>query len=591
MRRPPPDATSSTAGAATRTTSAAGSPTKRSSTRRTAAFGAFVAARLLALFHLDPRPGLGHVRIRRVVGILRRRWAKRTMSAFLLRRRPGPPATSISTRPRPPTAFPIGTPAPGPASLRRLATRARPTLGMRSNRSDSSAAAIAAQGLLRLGRCRIDRVYASRADHPRDGAGRTVPEQRRPPPGPAAAQRLSSPNGWDYEPPGRRCLSANRACGATTISARRRSTCNAWPATALTSPSGDPDMIVADLNTIEDVAIPRAAAHRTWWAALADPGRAVLHRQRHPRAAGGQVPWHNQDQERCTSSSKGPAKCAWALKGSRRVGPGGVHSAGSFPSTHQPRRHALADDLLLRSGGRRGPWRQELAGTFPQAGSEAPPLPEGAWRAVHRETPTMNLPDNGQCSFLQRRISVPFREAETRVSPRTARSSILTDVTDSVLDSIAMEKETLPHVGIIMNGVTGRMGTNQHLVRSIAGHHRSRAACRPATADVIMPDPILVGRNAAKLEELAARARRPRMDHGPGRGAGRPATTSLLRRANHRPPRATASARPSPRASTSTAKSPRADQHGRRLAALPPGATRPASSTASCRTSSGCRAC
>ena len=31
-------------------------------------------------------------------------------------------------------------------------------------------------------------------------------------------------------------------------------------------------------------------------------------------------------------------------------------------------------------------------------------------------------------------------------------------------------------IGIIMNGVTGRMGTNQHLIRSILRHHASRAA-------------------------------------------------------------------------------------------------------------------
>ena len=57
-------------------------------------------------------------------------------------------------------------------------------------------------------------------------------------------------------------------------------------------------------------------------------------------------------------------------------------------------------------------------------------------------------------------------------------------------------------VGIIMNGVTGRMGTNQHLVRSI---NAIRAQHGVALADgrTIMPDPILVGRNAAKLEALA----------------------------------------------------------------------------------------
>src|ERR1051326_8825163 len=64
------------------------------------------------------------------------------------------------------------------------------------------------------------------------------------------------------------------------------------------------------------------------------------------------------------------------------------------------------------------------------------------------------------------------------------------------------EGKALRRIGIVMFGVTGRMGTNQHLERSIAqirgeggldlGHGR------------LLPDPILVGRNEAKLRELAA---------------------------------------------------------------------------------------
>jgi predicted dehydrogenase len=57
-------------------------------------------------------------------------------------------------------------------------------------------------------------------------------------------------------------------------------------------------------------------------------------------------------------------------------------------------------------------------------------------------------------------------------------------------------------IGIIMHGVTGRMGTNQHLVRSIlALRAQGGVALKDGTR--LMPDPILVGRNAAKLEELA----------------------------------------------------------------------------------------
>jgi predicted dehydrogenase len=57
-------------------------------------------------------------------------------------------------------------------------------------------------------------------------------------------------------------------------------------------------------------------------------------------------------------------------------------------------------------------------------------------------------------------------------------------------------------LGIIMNGVTGRMGTNQHLVRSICAI-RSEGGVTLANGDRAMPDPILVGRNEEKLAGLA----------------------------------------------------------------------------------------
>ncbi|HEX4261590.1 MAG TPA: Gfo/Idh/MocA family oxidoreductase [Acetobacteraceae bacterium] len=57
-------------------------------------------------------------------------------------------------------------------------------------------------------------------------------------------------------------------------------------------------------------------------------------------------------------------------------------------------------------------------------------------------------------------------------------------------------------IGIVMNGVTGRMGTNQHLVRSIAAI-RAEGGLLLASGDVLMPDPILVGRDAGRLERLA----------------------------------------------------------------------------------------
>lgn len=57
-------------------------------------------------------------------------------------------------------------------------------------------------------------------------------------------------------------------------------------------------------------------------------------------------------------------------------------------------------------------------------------------------------------------------------------------------------------LGIIMNGVTGRMGTNQHLIRSILAIMKE-GGVKLQNGDTVMPDPILVGRNAAKVEALA----------------------------------------------------------------------------------------
>src|SRR5215471_10387058 len=57
-------------------------------------------------------------------------------------------------------------------------------------------------------------------------------------------------------------------------------------------------------------------------------------------------------------------------------------------------------------------------------------------------------------------------------------------------------------LGIIMNGVTGRMGMNQHLIRSILAI-RAQGGVALKNGDRVMPDPILVGRNEAKLAQLA----------------------------------------------------------------------------------------
>jgi len=60
----------------------------------------------------------------------------------------------------------------------------------------------------------------------------------------------------------------------------------------------------------------------------------------------------------------------------------------------------------------------------------------------------------------------------------------------------------MKEIGIIMNGVTGRMGTNQHLVRSILSIREDGGVEMP-DGERVLPDPVLVGRNERKLRTLA----------------------------------------------------------------------------------------
>jgi predicted dehydrogenase len=62
-----------------------------------------------------------------------------------------------------------------------------------------------------------------------------------------------------------------------------------------------------------------------------------------------------------------------------------------------------------------------------------------------------------------------------------------------------MAQKTL---GIIMNGVTGRMGMNQHLIRSVVAI-RAQGGVTLSDGSKVQLDPILVGRNAEKVAALA----------------------------------------------------------------------------------------
>ena len=57
-------------------------------------------------------------------------------------------------------------------------------------------------------------------------------------------------------------------------------------------------------------------------------------------------------------------------------------------------------------------------------------------------------------------------------------------------------------IGIVMNGITGRMGTRQHLARSIMAI-RKQGGVALDDGRTLMPEPLLVGRNESKLKGLS----------------------------------------------------------------------------------------
>jgi predicted dehydrogenase len=59
-------------------------------------------------------------------------------------------------------------------------------------------------------------------------------------------------------------------------------------------------------------------------------------------------------------------------------------------------------------------------------------------------------------------------------------------------------------LGVVLNGVTGRMGYRQHLVRSVLAI-RERGGVELADGSRVQLEPLLVGRNEAKLRDIAER--------------------------------------------------------------------------------------
>jgi quercetin dioxygenase-like cupin family protein len=96
-------------------------------------------------------------------------------------------------------------------------------------------------------------------------------------------------------------------------------------------------------------------------------------------ANGGQVPWHNQEQEEIYFIVEGT--CEMCLGEERRVLTAGQAAYIPTGVFHQLTNIGDTPARMIYVYGPAGDvahWRQELSGTLPKAGVEAPPLPEGA---------------------------------------------------------------------------------------------------------------------------------------------------------------------------------------------------------------------
>ncbi|MGI6494492.1 MAG: cupin domain-containing protein [Kiritimatiellia bacterium] len=103
---------------------------------------------------------------------------------------------------------------------------------------------------------------------------------------------------------------------------------------------------------------------------------------------GGQVPWHNQEQEEVYLVLEGVAEMCLGDEVSE-LRPG---MAVYIPSKvfHQISNKGDTPLRMIYTYGPAGNvdhWKQELAGTLPKAGVDAPPLPKGACFPQHTDKP------------------------------------------------------------------------------------------------------------------------------------------------------------------------------------------------------------
>lgn len=140
-------------------------------------------------------------------------------------------------------------------------------------------------------------------------------------------------------------------------------------------------MITANINELEGRRYPA----RRWTRGFVGKGLPIEAKNfcmgyvvLQPR--GGQVPWHNQEQEEVYLVLEGT--CEMCLGSERQILEGGQAvyiPPGVFHQLTNVGEREAKMLYVYSPAGDVAHWRQELSGTLPKAGLEAPPLPPGAW--------------------------------------------------------------------------------------------------------------------------------------------------------------------------------------------------------------------
>ena len=148
-------------------------------------------------------------------------------------------------------------------------------------------------------------------------------------------------------------------------------------------------MVVADLSSLKARSFPAGRTTRNLVGGLSpiqfkafSMGYVTL------KPRGGQVPWHNQDQEEVYFILSGTGEICLGEEKAEITGGQAVEiPPGVFHQLTNTGEEEMKMIYCYGPAGDVAHWRQELEGTLPKAGVEAPSLPEGA-RPQHTDPPS-----------------------------------------------------------------------------------------------------------------------------------------------------------------------------------------------------------